>query len=429
MISLKDVVTPPFGMKAVTHEELKALLERQYFLTTKGLKPYALLVVGVTGVGKTTVVMDACRSIAEQLNRPLVVDKPEKSTEAFVVRIYHLSRVMPDTIAGVPWPDGKVVRRLVPEELYYFSKEYEEEVGGRVTGCIFLDEFGQAPDRTTMNAVQQLLHDRRLEGIELADGVMVVGATNMWCKGDYEDLRELQDNVLARLKRVYLPPPDVKDWNTYAMKKGVHWTVPAFLELNPELIWCKSEGWIATPRSWESAGLEIAHVEEETGLDVDVFADIVATYNGLSIAKNFEQFLKLVAHVSLEEVLENPAEVLDLPKDVQIAIVYNACGLAKRDPSRLKQILKLVLTLLYGTANEGAWMKITEAIQRDKRFDNVLETIKKVSTDKAQTDLAIAMIKQLKNLVGDGKLRQAVNEMGALRKPLLYVNAFGVQLF
>ncbi len=427
MTTYKEVLSPPNGELVVNHAQLKDLIVRLYEMLDEGIYTNSLMVIGPTGVGKSQVIIEASKELAERYGREFVYGDTSKSNEAFVLDIQHLSRVTPDQIAGAPWPipDKKILVKCIPEHLWYFSKNYERETGEEVRGVLFLDEFGQALDENIYNAIQQLLIDRKLEGIELADGVLVVCASNMWCAGNYTDVTDIQDNILARIKRVYLPPADIEEWRYYAMPRGVHWTIIAFLELNPDLIWCKSGNWIATPRGWESAGKEITFYEENYGLDEREFANIVAMHCGTAIAKNYEQFLKVAVHLSLDEVLENPGLALDQNQDIKISIAYNACAVAKRDPSKLPQVLKLVLTFLYGTDDVSRWLLVADTLEKTSEKKAVMNAICKASTKKASADLAVAMINILQDLLGKEKLKKSIDALGKLRNPLLYVRALG----
>lgn len=220
---------------------------------------FATMIWGPPGVGKSSVVAQV--AAAHGLD---FVD-------------VRLSQLAPTDLRGLPVPEadgqGGGVSRWYPPEFLPRS--------GR--GVLFLDEVNMAPP-TMQGMAQQLILDRRVGSYELPEGWFV------WAAGNRKEDRASVFDMPAPLANRFLHlsvRPDFDSWRSYALGRGLHEHVVAFLTFRPELLHRLDPAQPAwpSPRAWEMAaglhraGLDVAPaVGEAAGAE---FAAFVRLYEGL----------------------------------------------------------------------------------------------------------------------------------------------------
>jgi len=156
-----------------------------------------------------------------------------------------LSQLAPTDLRGLPVPEADGTGGGV-------SKWYPPEFlprGGH--GVLFLDEVNMAPP-TMQGMAQQLILDRRVGSYVLPEGWFV------WAAGNRKEDRASVFDMPAPLANRFLHltvRPDFDSWRSYALGRGLHEHVIAFLTFRPELLHRldpTQPAW-PSPRAWEMA--------------------------------------------------------------------------------------------------------------------------------------------------------------------------------
>ena len=252
----------------------------------------ATMIWGPPGVGKSSVVAQVAR---------------QHDLEFVDVR---LSQLAPTDLRGLPVPEtdgqGSGVSRWYPPEFLPRSGK----------GILFLDEVNMAPP-TMQGMAQQLILDRRVGSYELPGGWFV------WAAGNRKEDRASVFDMPAPLANRFLHltvRPDFDSWRSYALARGLHEHVVAFLTFRPELLWRldpQQPAW-PSPRSWEMA----AHLHR-AGLDV-------SSAIGEAAGAEFAAFVRLFEQLpDLGTVLSGQGAGLKLPDEPSVRYAA-VVGLAAR---------------------------------------------------------------------------------------------------
>jgi MoxR-like ATPase len=216
----------------VTPNELKEILE---FLD-KLDNPPALMIFGVPGIGKTTIV----KKFAEE--------------KGYELRIKHLSRMDPTDWTGIPKNDpNDPYTSFRPISLFRPSKDNKRIV-------IFFDEINTALPQVLNSALDVILEKRgdvETYGREaiLPENTLIISAGNLGPEEDGTYVEEFSSAVKTRLIQVVLEQ-NIHDWIDWAEKNQIHPFVINFLKNHSEYL-VDIDGFkqnlqqIATPRGWE----------------------------------------------------------------------------------------------------------------------------------------------------------------------------------
>ncbi|WP_458527264.1 AAA family ATPase [Onishia taeanensis] len=293
-----------------------------------------LMLWGGPGIGKSRVVREACE--AEGIG---FVD-------------VRLSQMEPVDLRGIPVPDGDSVKWLVGS---HWPRDPESR------GILLLDELSAA-DRSMQVAAYELLLDRRLGDLyQLPDGWLVIGAGNR--VEDHAVSAPMSSALSNRLLHLDVDA-DIESWSSYAVAKGIHPDILAFLRFKPEYLLANENtqrGW-PSPRSWERVS---ALVMADTHLDEATERLMIHGLVGEAASREFLAF----RHLSNEKV-DIPAMLLG---EVPVII-----------PTRTD--LKLAFC---AAVSQHVW-KGDEAAQ-DQRLEVFFEVGAKLSTDLATLMLIDAL--------------------------------------
>lgn len=254
--------------------------------------PLSTMIWGPPGVGKSSVVAQVAAANALDF-----VD-------------VRLSQLAPTDLRGLPVAqatgDGTGVSRWYPPEFL--------PTGGR--GILFLDEVNMAPP-TMQGMAQQLILDRKVGSYELPADWFV------WAAGNRKEDRASVFDMPAPLANRFLHltvRPDFEAFRSYALGRGLHEHVLAFLTFRPELLHrldTAQPAW-PSPRAWEMAARL-----HRAGLDASPAI-------GEAAGAEFAAFVKLYQQLpDLDQVLGGESAGLRLPQEPSVRYAA-VVGLAAR---------------------------------------------------------------------------------------------------
>ena len=253
----------------MTPHELHRYLSQ---LLHHGLK-LSVMLWGPPGIGKSSIVAQLAR---------------ETGLDLVDVR---LSQLAPTDLRGLPVAEGGLARWYPPEFLPRSG-----------TGVLLLDELNMAPP-VMQGIAQQLILDRRVGSYEVPEGWFIWAAGNR--KEDRASVFEMPAPLANRFLHLDIRP-DFDSFRTYALERGVHEQVLAFLSFRPALLHqldAQRPAW-PSPRSWEMAGRLHA-----VGLDL-------APAVGEPAAAEFAAFLQVYTRLTgVAAILEGKGEAERFPEE------------------------------------------------------------------------------------------------------------------
>lgn len=271
--------------KANIKLKLKLAIEEQIYLAT--------MLVSGPGLGKSSIVEQACEELSSELKEP-VMCKP-----------FHLTTVEPPDVRGygLPVTDADGTRRMAftlpPWAVLKNEPRY---------GILFLDELGQAGHDVQKPAAELLLH-RRVGSYQLPPGWIVVAASNR--EHDRSGVqRELA--FVTNRRSVIKIEPNLDAWATWAEKTGVHPLAIAFARFKPATVISdtvpEKPGPYCTPRS-------LCMLAQFIGkMDMTMFTEEACGLIGDGAAGEFVAFLRVAEQLpKFEDIVANPGTV-EVPK-------------------------------------------------------------------------------------------------------------------
>jgi len=345
----------------VSHEELVTDILDAY--ETK--EP--LYIWGRTGIGKSYTVRKAAEILAERYGRKLSESIRDADNEHFLLIDRRMTLRDPTDIIGVLYKDNGVSKWHYPDWLYRISKDYEKENGVEIRGIVFLDELNLAPP-LTQNAAYSLVLDRRLEDLELADGVAVIAAGNI--EEDKAYTFDLADPLKTRFTHVTLAVPVFKDdekrtgWFYWAVDNGIDSRILAFLSFQPEKLFHYVEGdrTFPTPRGWEKASKLMNNKSNKEAWRA------VAKACGYVAGLQFRQFLELSNAVNVEEILRTPQLFTKLEISQKFSVIGSIVHIYSKNPEKYAEmLLRFVAQIFTGIYDDDT---LEEYISLKKKLEN-----------------------------------------------------------
>ena len=269
--------------------ELQAFLGR---LIEHDLK-LSTMIWGLPGIGKSSIVASAATA---------------HGLDFIDVR---LSQLAPTDLRGLPVPENGMSRWYPPE---FLPRDGQ--------GILFLDELNMAPP-TIQGMAQQLILDRRVGSYVVPEGWFI------WAAGNRKEDRAAVFDMPAPLANRFVHlqvEADFASFKAYALAKGLHEQIIAFLSLRTALLHRidpQQPAW-PSPRSWEMASRL-----HQVGLDVGAVV-------GIAAAAEFRAFLAIYENLpDLEAILRGDGSGLIFPEEPsqRYALTIGLCARA-RDASQ-----------------------------------------------------------------------------------------------
>jgi MoxR-like ATPase len=205
-----------------------------------------------------------------------------------------LSQLAPTDLRGLPVAENG--------RSHWFPPEFLPSEG---EGVLFLDEINMAPP-TMQGMAQQLILDRKVGSYTVPDGWFI------WAAGNREEDRAAVFDMPAPLANRFLHvevAPSFEDFKAYALARGLHEHVVAFLSFRPELLHrsdALQPAW-PSPRSWEMASQ--LHL-----IELDVAAAV-----GAPAAAEFNAFVALYSQLpDLDRIMAGAGDDIAFPEEPSV---------------------------------------------------------------------------------------------------------------
>lgn len=256
----------------MTPADLKAYLDN---LLSKNLS-LSTMIWGPPGIGKS--------SIVAQLARKHQIDFVD----------VRLSQLAPTDLRGLPVAEDGISKWYPPEFLPREGK-----------GILFLDELNMAPP-AMQGVAQQLILDRRVGLYVVPEGWFVWAAGNR--KEDRAAVFDMPSPLANRFLHLQVEA-DFDSFKAYALSRGVHEQIIAFLSFRPSLLHKldpQQPSW-PSPRSWV-----MASQLHTAGLDITPAV-------GMGTSAEFNAFIKLYENLpDLTDIFSGKGEGIKFPTEPSV---------------------------------------------------------------------------------------------------------------
>jgi ATPase family associated with various cellular activities (AAA) len=254
----------PFELKAY----LNTLIQKNLQIST--------MIWGAPGIGKS--------SIVGQLAQEQEIDFVD----------VRLSQLAPTDLRGLPVAEDGISKWFPPEFLPRDGK-----------GILFLDELNMAPP-AMQGVAQQLILDRRVGSYTVPEGWFV------WAAGNRKEDRAAVFDMPAPLANRFLHlevQVDFDSFKAYALEKGIHEQIIAFLSFRTSLLHKidPQQPAFPTPRSWV-----MASTLHHAGLDISPAI-------GTATTAEFMTYIKLYKTLpNLTPILEGKGDKIPFPEEPSV---------------------------------------------------------------------------------------------------------------
>lgn len=261
--------------------------------------PPSILILGEPGIGKSQVI----RQVGKEVGRK-VID-------------VRLAQIEPADIGGIP----KLKRKSWE---YLHNKILLEATSKEI--ILFFDEFNQASQQV-LSAMFRIILDRSLsDGTPLHPRTMIIAAGN-----DSSDDNFISEIPFALLNRFFVFKLlfDENEFLEYArnqFSQGIF----NFLNENRKFIYSRELN--LTPRRWEQV---------DRMLKEDVNTDIILSVLPIQVSKGLSTYIKNIPKINIEEIINNPEKILDLPPS-EIEIILKKILKSQIPKEKIINVIKKV---------------------------------------------------------------------------------------
>lgn len=225
------------------------------------------------------------------------------------------------------------------------------------TGVLFLDELNRAPVQV-LNALLQLVLDRRIGPHILPDGWRIVAACNRVQDGG--GVQKMTYALKKRFTHLY-GIADLDEWTTWAIDADIDPYIIGYVRYRPEHFYSydpKTESG-TDPRTWEYVSDVL-----KSGPPPEVELPLVAGNTGYGVAGEVLAFLRTARKCpSVDAILMNPTTA-PVPGPTEASSLYAiAAALARRMDD---QNAEAAIAYLERMPLEYAAFAVKDAVQRDE---------------------------------------------------------------
>lgn len=298
-----------------------------------------VLIVGGPGIGKTSIVGQACVAA----DADLIVAHPAVED--------------PTDSKGLPWiSDDRLSATFVP---FGETKRVLESTRPTVW---FWDDLGQAPAAVQASRMPWLLN-RGVNGHRLPDHVTIIAATNR--RTDRAGVTGVLEPVKSRFSTIVELEPDLDEWCQWALMQP--WMPPelvAFLRFKPDELYrfVPSADLIncPLPRTWENAARLLS-----AGLPRDVEAKALAGAVGAAAATQLMAFIQMYRQLpNIDGLLLDP-DSQAIPKEMGVLYAVATALAHRATPENFARVARYVERLVDAGRGEFAVLLVRDASRRN----------------------------------------------------------------
>jgi hypothetical protein len=254
-----------------------------------------ILVTGAPGIGKTDIIIQACKDLKARLiiTHPVVSD--------------------PTDFKGLPFmaiENGETIAKFLP------FNDLLDLINTTDLTVFFGDDMGQAPSSVQASWMQLALA-RRINGHIVSDDVVFMAATNR--RQDKAGVQGILEPLKGRFTIVELTP-DNKDWYEWANKNAMPPELIAFVRFRESnhhnILWDFKPTLDMTnspnPRNWATVGRWM-NLKLPAGLEFETYSGRVG-----AAATELLAFIKIYRNLpDIDFVIANP-EKAEIPKEISV---------------------------------------------------------------------------------------------------------------
>lgn len=177
-------------------------------------------------------------------------------------------------------------------------------------GIIFMDELSNAI-MPVQHSAYRVIHDRSItNGETIPEGWLIIAAGNL--REDKTGARGVAPALANRFGVHITIRPDIEDFRTYAIQKGISHEIVGFLSSSVESLYkfdpSKNDVAFPTPRSWEQADnlLKIGFDETELPIVLSGCIGKETAYKFMAFRKNYEKLPNMLKVMKGEETFTVP---------------------------------------------------------------------------------------------------------------------------
>ncbi len=292
----------------VNHSELKQIIKEFY------KKKLALFIWGSYGLGKSRVLLDSAKEIAESKGREFVewnkASREQKQRiyeypeEYFCYTDLRLSEFDAGDFKLPKFTDNsEMIEWKIPMCFNLMCKENSD-------GILAFEELNLATP-LVMSSVYKIIYDRFISEYAMNNNWLIVGCGNL--ETDKAFTHPLPNPLKDRAGECFLQICDVDDWVTdFAIPNGIDSRIIGFLNFKPASLHIVDDGDAqkdCTPRGFERLSTLIKGV---TDWKVIGLLSNCAIGKGTAVA--FVSFCRISEKLKLEEIIKNPEKIKNLKK-------------------------------------------------------------------------------------------------------------------
>lgn len=333
----------------VTGSELKHIVEHQIKLAQDNPQGAAalpaLMIWGPPGVGKSTIISEACRS----------------HNIGFID--IRLSQREPVDLRGLPVPKNDHVDWLLAGE---WPRDPES------CGIILFDEI-TAADRAMQVAAYEIILDRRLGDLyQLPKGWLVIAAGNR--ASDQAVAHTFSSALANRFCHLELAA-DVDNWCRWAQQNGITPEVIAFVRHQPQAFFNMKgdlqRGW-PSPRSWERVS-NLLHQQRTHPLPEKLLNSLISGLIGSGAGIEFQAFLRAQKQLpDVQAMLANKVPI-SIPNEPDLrfsfcsALVYHFWRKDKQLNHPSEKRVQRFFDIMLAMTSDFATMTLMDAITHENK--------------------------------------------------------------
>ncbi|MEM2660935.1 MAG: hypothetical protein QXS74_06410 [Nitrososphaeria archaeon] len=327
--------------------EIGDYIEKIYFSKRNG-RSYGLLFLGPPGIGKSTVIEETAKRIAERLGKQFVkvamqwengtfkiqgieLDKLlNNSNDYFVFTDFRLTTIEPSDLTGIPRSRNGIT---------FYDPMVWAVIHSACEGIIFLDEITWIQRDDIFSIAPQIILDKIAGNIKFHPNTLIIAAGNR--SEDSSIVRMLHNPLLNRFKIIKVDAPNLEDWNKFMDTHYDNWDkrVLAFLmRFKDEGYFLKlpkdPEGFdnFPTPRTWSWLALDLVE-----GFDRQ--EDIIGLV-GEEVGRKFMAFMKY--NIDINDLIANPEKFDQLEFDAKYMAITMLASWLSSNKKKMEAAFPLI---------------------------------------------------------------------------------------